>query len=115
MVLNGITVCDEWRNNFINFYNWAIVNGYDDNLSIDRIDNNKGYSPKNCRWATTIEQANNKRNIKMITYNGKTQSIPNWCRELNLNYKTVRTRINEYGWDIERAFTTKTNIGGIKK
>ena len=57
----GITVCEEWKNNFIAFYEWAMTNGYSDNLSIDRIDNDKGYSPDNCRWATLTEQMRNTR------------------------------------------------------
>lgn len=60
----GITICDEWKNNFVNFYNWAINNGYKDNLSIDRIDVNGNYEPSNCRWATMQEQQLNKRNSK---------------------------------------------------
>lgn len=57
----GITICEEWRDNFEAFYTWAISNGYADNLSIDRIDVNGNYEPSNCRWATVAEQNRNKR------------------------------------------------------
>lgn len=60
----GIRVCEEWKNNFQNFYDWAMNNGYQDNLSIDRIDGNKNYCPENCRWATAKEQANNQQRPK---------------------------------------------------
>ena len=57
----GITICDEWRDDFQAFYDWAMANGHRDDLSIDRIDNDKGYNPDNCRWATHSEQMHNRR------------------------------------------------------
>nr|DAU26384.1 MAG TPA: PVL ORF-50-like family [Caudoviricetes sp.] len=104
----GITVCDEWRNDFKAFYDWSISHGWKKDLYIDRIDNDGNYDPSNCRWTTMTVQANNTRRIHAITYNGKTQSMMDWCRELDLDYYTVRSRIYNYNWSIERAFTTKT-------
>lgn len=66
----GITVCDEWKNSFINFYNWSIKNGYREGLTIDRENNDKGYTPENCRWVTIIIQANNKRVIQSNNTSG---------------------------------------------
>lgn len=60
----GITVCDEWKNDFLSFYNWAMKNGYDQNLTLDRINNDKGYCPENCRWTTYSEQNKNRRKFK---------------------------------------------------
>ena len=106
----GITVCDEWNdidNGFINFYNWAMNNGYEEGLTIERIDVNGNYEPSNCKWVTNTEQANNKRNTIYLKYNNKTQSLLDWCKELNLDYTLVRSRIKEYNWSIEKAFTTE--------
>jgi hypothetical protein len=91
----GITMCDEWlgEKGFENFYKWSLSHGYSDLLSIDRIDPSLPYSPDNCRWVKWGVQANNKSNNLKITYNGQTQSLAAWCRELNLNYSKVRQRI----------------------
>ena len=103
----GIMVCDEWliADNFIS---WALKNGYNDNLTIERIDNNKGYSPDNCRWATNDEQAHNKRNNHLLTFQGKTQNVTQWANELKINRDSLHTRIQR-GWTAERALTKKVH------
>lgn len=87
-----IKICEEWRHDFMAFYNWALSNGYSDNLSIDRIDNNKGYNPENCRWATLFQQANNKSNNIIVSNNGVSHTAAEWCRIIGLSYKTFKSR-----------------------
>lgn len=91
----GITVCQEWmsKDGFLHFIEWSRANGYRDDLTIDRVNPKGQYSPQNCRWVPWSVQANNKSNTIAILYNGKTQSLAAWCRELNLNYSKVRQRI----------------------
>lgn len=101
----GITMCDEWRNDFQAFYDWAIANGYEKGLSIDRINNNDNYTPENCRFTTVVEQQRNMRRNNMIEYRGETKTLSEWCEILNLNYNNVKSRLR-YGWSIERAFET---------
>jgi len=108
----GIKVYDDWldkKNGFINFYNWAINNGYKDNLTIDRIDVNGNYEPNNCRWATMKQQANNRRNNHYITYNNETHTITEWSKILNINRYTLYDRINKSNMSIEKALTKKVN------
>lgn len=88
----GIKMCDEWKEDFMNFYNWSMSYGYNDKLSIDRKDCNGNYEPSNCRWADDITQANNKRNNIKLTYNGETHTLPEWARKLNLPYSTLADR-----------------------
>lgn len=88
----GITICDEWLNDFMLFYDWAISNGYNDNLSIDRVDNSKGYSPDNCRWVTSKEQNRNKRSNIYLTYNGQTKLMVKWAEELAVPYGRLQNR-----------------------
>ena len=90
----GITICDEWRNDFYSFYSWSIENGYKDGLTIDRIANNKGYYPENCRWTDLETQANNTRRNHYITYNNETKTLTQWARLLNVNVETLRYRVN---------------------
>lgn len=90
----GIKVCEEWKNNFMSFYNWAINNGYKEDLTIDRINNNGNYEPNNCRWITKEEQANNKRNNHFLTYQNQTLTINQWSKKLNIPRETIKTRIN---------------------
>ncbi len=99
----GITVCDEWKNSFEAFRDWAMSNGYAEGLSIDRIDNHKGYCPENCRWVDRIAQANNKRNNIIITRNGETHTLAEWARIKNLPYKTLLERYRRHG-DTENLF-----------
>ena len=102
----GITICDEWRNDFAAFQRWANANGYSDDLTIDRIDVQKGYSPDNCRWATDKEQANNKENTVFITYDGCTKSLSKWAEKFSIPRHVLYSRIMHCGWDVKRAFTT---------
>lgn len=102
----GISVCEEWKNDFLSFYNWAISNGYSDKLTLDRIDNNSGYEPSNCRWVTHKIQENNRRCVPKYTYNGMTHTITEWSELLGINAKALRKRIRILGWPIDKAFCT---------
>ena len=105
-VERNIKVCNKWSNSFQYFYDWAINNGYSDDLTIDRINNDGNYEPFNCRWANAKVQANNRRTTRRIYYNGKTLSIKGHCEKYNLNRNTVSTRLSR-GWNIEEAFQKK--------
>ena len=101
----GITVCDEWLNNFQSFYDWAISNGYSDDLTIDRIDNDGNYEPSNCRWSTVKEQCNNRSSNINITIGNATKSLMSWCEIFNVDYKKVHARYHRNGYEsIDRLF-----------
>ena len=101
----GITVCDEWLNNFQSFYDWAISNGYSDDLTIDRIDNDGNYEPPNCRWSTAKEQSNNRGSNINITIGNATKSLMCWCEIFNVDYKKVYARYKRNGYEgIDRLF-----------
>lgn len=98
----GISVCQEWNTDYLAFKKWALSNGYAPGLTIDRIDNEQGYCPENCRWATPLQQANNKRNNRLQTYNGETHTLAEWERLIGLNRGTLTGRLCA-GWTFEKA------------
>lgn len=100
----GITVCSVWRFDNKTFYEWAIKNGYREGLTLDRIDNNKEYSPENCAWVTNKENCNHNRRTHFLTYKGKTQSLRKWSEEIGINYSTLRNRVNRSKMTVEEAF-----------
>lgn len=105
--LRSISVCEEWAESYEKFRDWALGNGYQDCLSIDRIDVNGNYEPSNCRWATSKEQGRNKRNTQYVTINGATKSFSEWCEELGISYDSAWKRIHKYGYSPEKALTFK--------
>ena len=101
----NIIMCDEWKNDFVKFYEWALNNNYKENLTIDRIDVNGNYEPDNCRWSTIEEQANNMRSNHLLTFNNKTQTMSQWAKEYNMSKYLLQHRI-ALNWSVERALTT---------
>ena len=100
--LRGISMCDEWRNSYLLFKQWACESGYSDGKSIDRIDNNLGYSPDNCRWVDAQIQANNRRSNRVYTIGNESHNVTEWASIYGINQKTLFTRIYS-GLDIETA------------
>lgn len=100
----GITVCEEWRNSFQAFYEWAMANGYREDLTIDRINVNGNYEPSNCRWVDLKTQANNTRRNHYITYKGETHTIAEWSDITGISIAALVHRI-ERGWSVEEMLT----------
>lgn len=100
----GISVCDEW-NEFLNFKKWAIQNGFEENLTLDRIDVNGNYEPENCRWISPKEQMRNTRSNHLLTYNGDTKTMAEWAEITGIPYSTLKQRINKYNYSVEKALT----------
>lgn len=108
----GIKVCDKW-NKFESFYEWAITNGYNDLLTLDRIDSDGNYEPSNCRWATYTEQANNTSMTVHITYKGETHSLREWSNITGLSYTALKNRYYKGDTDeiLFRPYKTRKMIG----
>jgi hypothetical protein len=103
----GIAMCQEWIDSFANFL--EDMGDRPAGMSIDRIDNMQGYSKDNCRWASVQTQSNNRRTCVYVEYEGKSQSVADWAREVGLERKTLEYRIRS-GWSPERALTTQSLI-----
>lgn len=110
----GIKVCEEWLNDFQAFYDWAITNGYQKGLTIDRIDNDGDYEPSNCRWATVKVQANNKSNNHFLEHDGERLTIAQWSDKTGISQDAIERRINLRNWSIERTLTTPMRIRTAK-
>ena len=94
----GITICDEWRNSFEAFYEWAMANGYKDDLTIDRIDNDGNYCPDNCRWATQSEQSRNRSSNIRIKIGNSTRTLTEWCEIFGVNFSAIHARYQKNGF-----------------
>lgn len=101
----GLNICTEWLNSFENFY--KDVGDCPKGFSIERIDNNKGYSKDNCIWASSKAQSMNRRSNFIVNYKGLEKPLKQWCEDLELNYKRIFARIRQLGWTVEKALSTK--------
>ena len=109
----GITMCDEWKESYEAFRNWALENGYHPDAprgqcTIERIDVNGDYCPQNCTWKTIQEQENNRTDNHTVEYNGEIHTISEWADMIGIAYNTLLNRIN-HGWSVERALTEPIN------
>ena len=109
-------MCDEWRHDFMAFYEWAMANGYSDDLTIDRIDINGIYTPSNCRWADSITQQNNTTRNRFVTAFGETKTVAQWARSSGIGQDVIKDRLLKLHWSPEDAVSIKTlPIGGKRK
>lgn len=105
----GIEICREWLDDYKEFERWALKNGYNENLTIDRIDVNGNYCPENCRWVDRKTQSNNKRNNHFITVNGITKTLSEWSDISGVHYYTIFDRIS-HGWNERDAIFTPASM-----
>lgn len=110
----GIRVCEEWKD-FLKFKEWALKNGYMEDLTIDRIDVNGNYCPENCRWANQEQQQNNKRVNRKITINGVTNTLKQWLKVFNISRSSFYNHKKMYCWDDETALTHRLDTHGKQK
>lgn len=101
----GISVCLEWLTDFNTFKDWSLSHGYQDNLSLDRIDNDGIYEPGNCQWATIVQQNRNTRRVRRVTAFSETKTLSEWAADprCQVTYFALRQRVTYLGWEIETA------------
>jgi hypothetical protein len=102
----GIKVCERWHK-FENFF--EDMGPCPPGMTLERIDNNGDYCKENCKWATRVEQQNNRRSIKWVEYKGETKNLTQWSKALGINISTIRQRLYTYGWSVEKTFNTPTD------
>ena len=102
----GIKVCDDWKESFDNFNVWALNNGYQEGLSIERVNVNDSYFPSNCTWITLSQQNRNKRTSILITIENETKTISDWCSIYGVKYATALWRYHQ-GYSVEKIFNIK--------
>lgn len=107
----GIKVCKEWSEDYSVFKDWALKNGYQKGLTIDRVDVNGNYCPENCRWANNKQQSRNKQDTVYVVYQGKKIALIQLCEDLNISYTCVYQRLYKLGWDVEKAVSTPVRLG----
>ena len=102
----GVTIHKDWLDDFVNFKEWSLNNGYQDGLEIDRIDRDGNYCPQNCKWSTRVQQVRNRSNTLMFTIDNETKPFAEWCDIHNINYKLAHARYKK-GFGIEEIFSKK--------
>ena len=100
----GVKVCNDWLT-FENFVDWALENGYQNDLQIDRIDGDKDYCPENCRWVTPLVQSNNRKCVNKIEFNGLVKSMTEWAEYTGIKRRTLSQRYHVLKWPVSRMLT----------
>ncbi len=101
----GIIMCDDWLKSFENFFEWANNSGWKKSMQIDRIDNDQGYFPENCRWVTPLDNSRNRRVTKMVEFNGSNIPLAKFCEDHQLDYEVVSRKVNA-GWNTKTILET---------
>ena len=110
-----ITVCNAWLNDFYSFKDWAITHGYSPDLTIDRIDNTKGYCPENCRWITKSENTRRNSNQKLVTIDGVTQNLKEWANQLNISLASISWAVSHRNFTYESYINYRMKYHNISR